>query len=190
MGYAAYALGYLGAKGISGAIKSHRRHCAQTYGAMPTAGGESCGTDIGVTFNPIRAEGGDWSKNSMTAGFGVIGRHRWGFAGLFSYTRDLSMPLGYNNLRQNQNLITATVGPRYAYRQRSYTIFGDVLLGYAHDSDYHPNKFAIQAGGGVNYNLSRRIAVRLPQVYWLRTWDPGDVHQYIQAGAGIVFRLQ
>ena len=110
----------------------------------------------------------------------------------------------------------ATFGPRYTYRQKKYAVYGEALFGFAHGSignsmycfghaipvggvgipgsvcDLLPpqNTFAFRLGGGVDYNLTRRIAIRLPQVHWMRTSFYDSTQNSVQLGAGVVFRLR
>jgi outer membrane immunogenic protein len=101
--------------------------------------------------------------------------------------------------------ITTVFGPRYTWTTPSgrIALFGQGLIGEAHGlggvfpstvgvlSNY--NTFALQAGGGVDWRLSRHYAARLIQADWLRTEFPNagaNVQNNLRLGAGIVFRLQ
>ena len=100
-------------------------------------------------------------------------------------------------------LVTATFGPSYTWRApHDLRIFGQGLFGFASGRDsVFPSPFgaekkayslAAQAGGGVDLDVSRHIAIRLLQADWLRTQLPNgtsNVQNNFQLGAGIVFRL-
>ena len=78
------------------------------------------------------------------------------------------------------NVTTYLFGPRLSWRKLDrFTPFGQVLLGGGHaggtlyTSGANPlgtqNSFAMTAGGGVDWNANRRVAVRLIQSEYLRT---------------------
>ena len=100
-------------------------------------------------------------------------------------------------------LVTATFGPSYTWRApHNLRIFGQGLFGFAcgrdsvfpspYGAEEKASSLAAQAGGGVDLDVSRHIAIRLLQADWLRTQLPNgasDVQNNFQLGAGIVFRL-
>jgi len=112
---------------------------------------------------------------------------------------------------------TFTFGPRYTFRQKRSALYGEALFGMAHANGSvdvtvqgvgsanimsgSANSFALQIGGGYDFSLTRRIALRLPQVHYLRTsldegvfdsnqhGTPGITVNAVQLGAGVVFRF-
>ncbi len=104
------------------------------------------------------------------------------------------------------NLVTATFGPRYTWRpshQARYEIFGEGLVGIANGFDStFPNalgatstasSLAVKAGGGMNLNLRRHLALRLFEADYLRTQLPNatnNAQNNLQLGAGIVLRFR
>jgi opacity protein-like surface antigen len=88
---------------------------------------------------------------------------------------------GYNNgnvlgTGASGTLSTYLFGPRVSYRHFGrITPFGEVLFGAAHASasafgtTNSENSFAMSAGGGVDYRLSHRLAIRPFQVDYLMT---------------------
>jgi opacity protein-like surface antigen len=97
---------------------------------------------------------------------------------LHSMRRDLvsRYPAQYLNTGINGTLSTYLFGPRVSYRHFGrITPFGEVLFGVAHagvsivglgNSD---NTFAMSLGGGVDYKLTNRFAIRPIKVDYLMT---------------------
>jgi hypothetical protein len=103
------------------------------------------------------------------------------------------------------DLITATFGPRYTWHPRHarYALYGQGLVGEAWGmNSVFPNpaganttarSLAVKAGGGVNIDLARHLALRAIEAGYLRTQLPnsaGDAQNNLQLGAGIVLRLR
>jgi hypothetical protein len=103
------------------------------------------------------------------------------------------------------DLVTATFGLRYTWApmRKKYEFFGQGLLGEA--DGFHglfptptgaadsSNSMAVEAGGGMNVTLSRRMALRAFEISWLRTQLPNsdtNVQNNVRFGAGIVFRFK
>jgi len=102
------------------------------------------------------------------------------------------------------DLVTATFGPRYTLplAHDRYAVFGQGLLGEA--NGFHSvfpaasgvnssaGGLALQVGGGVNFSLSRHLAVRAFEADWLRTQLPNgttSVENNLRLGAGLVFKF-
>ena len=103
------------------------------------------------------------------------------------------------------DLVTATFGPRYTWSpaHSRYAIFGQGLLGVANGfNSYFPNvlgvqtvasSLAVKAGGGLNYQLRRHLALRLFEADYLRTQLPNSTNNAqnsLQLGAGVVLRFR
>jgi hypothetical protein len=106
-------------------------------------------------------------------------------------------------------LLTITVGPTYSLTfprhkeaQRPVRFFGEALAGLANGfSSVFPGtqgaqstarSLAVKMGGGMDIDLTPRIAVRVLQADWLRTQLPNgasNVQNNLQVGAGIVWHL-
>jgi hypothetical protein len=132
-------------------------------------------------------------SGTMQGGFGVTAK----VTGLHSSNTGGSIPL---------SIVTATFGPRYTWvrgaEKRSYAFFAQGLVGEANGFDsFFPepgaavtstNSLAVQAGGGIDLRLRRRVAVRVIEANWLRTQLPNattNVQNNLVLGAGIVFRF-
>ena len=91
---------------------------------------------------------------------------------------------------------TYLAGPRFTARARQRTsVFAQVLLGGAHANAggrgfpaYH-DSVAWALGGGLDYRINARVALRLAQVEYLQTRLGGDVQHNLRAGAGIVLHF-
>jgi hypothetical protein len=102
-------------------------------------------------------------------------------------------------------LVTATFGPRYAWAMRGGRLsrFGQGLFGEANGlngvfpapqhSSTTADSLALQAGGGLNVQLSNRIGFREAEAEWLRTQLPNlstNIQKDIHLGTGLVFRVR
>lgn len=105
-------------------------------------------------------------------------------------------------LGQNLQLTTYLAGPRVAVPFRRMTPFGEFMLGGAHAGDsYFPNStsgtssastFAYSTGGGLDYNLSDRLAIRLFDASFLHTSFPNGANgsqRQLQINAGVVMHF-
>jgi len=102
------------------------------------------------------------------------------------------------------DMVTMTFGPRYTWhpaRSRS-AIYGQALVGRANGfnsvfpnargADSSANDLALKVGGGLNYTLSRRIAVRAIEADWMRTQLPNSntgTQDSLQIGTGLILRF-
>jgi len=96
---------------------------------------------------------------------------------------------------------TYLFGPRVSYRHFGrITPFGQVLFGVAHagasafDTTGSQNAFAMTIGGGVDYRLSHRLAIRPLQVDYLMTrfsevTSDAQTQNNLRVSTGIVFRF-
>ncbi|MFP5248243.1 MAG: hypothetical protein ACLGP3_00270 [Acidobacteriota bacterium] len=103
------------------------------------------------------------------------------------------------------DMVTATFGPRYTWApaHRRYEIFGQGLLGeaFAFNSIFptsagaitSDDNLAVKAGGGMNYSLRPRLALRLFEAGYLRTQLPNSTNNAqnnFTLGAGIVLSIR
>ncbi|HEY4903577.1 MAG TPA: hypothetical protein VIH89_08910 [Candidatus Sulfotelmatobacter sp.] len=107
------------------------------------------------------------------------------------------------------NKIAYMFGPRYTFagwnlgtKERSLQIFGEALFGGVHAFNgafptstgltASANSFAMQAGGGVNLVLSRKIGLRLLQADYMRTDLPNSYSKSqndLRLAAGVNYRF-
>lgn len=103
------------------------------------------------------------------------------------------------------DLVTVTFGPRLTWSPHGerFRCYGEASggpskgfnsefpTGSGVDSTSHSGAFLM--AGGANYGLSKRVAVRLFDVHWMRTYFPNattGVQNTLVAGTGIVFHLR
>ena len=158
--------------------------------------------DVAFGYNYIRANAppGGAPKFNAHGGFASIAinwKYWLSIVGEVSGTHanDISV------LGQNLTLLTYAGGPRIDFHVRRTVVFVQGLVGAAHGSDsYFPtssgyttsaNSLAYSAGGGVDYGLSSRWAVRL-QGQYLHTAFPNGVNDsehHLSVGAAVVYRI-
>lgn len=125
---------------------------------------------------------------------------RWGVVGRLDVLHTSNM----EGTGVGLDLITATFGPRYTWtpRMSRFRYYGEILGG---NSEGLNSKFPIQSGfetsadsaafllgGGVNYQLNKRVGIRVFDAHWMRTDFPNatTVNQNtLVAGTGIIIRL-
>jgi hypothetical protein len=103
------------------------------------------------------------------------------------------------------DLVTATFGPRYTWTpaRRRYSLYGQGLLGQAwginsvfpdpSGANAVANSMAIKAGGGMNFNLTPHLGLRLFEVDYLRTQLPNstnNIQNYLTVSTGLVLRFR
>jgi hypothetical protein len=166
--------------------------------------GEVGHLDIAVTYNATLsnttsptnfvAEGGSLQLHGLVyRGFGVVADISGGHAG----------NIGTNGV--GLDMVTTTFGPRYtlAPMGHRWSVFGQALVGEA--NGFHSvfpgvagtldstNSLALQLGGGVNWAMSHRIALRALDADWVRTEFPNgesNVQNNLRLGAGVVLHLK
>jgi outer membrane protein OmpA-like peptidoglycan-associated protein len=105
-------------------------------------------------------------------------------------------------LKQDLTLTTYTAGPRITFRRSRTVTYVQALFGGAHGSNsYFPtgnsfstsaNSFAFSVGGGLDYELSHRLALRVPEVQYLHTTFNNSVNSsqnQLAVGVGVVFKF-
>lgn len=111
---------------------------------------------------------------------------------------------GISSLGQDLTLTTYMAGPKVHYRMGRLVPFGVVLLGRAHGSDsYFPtstgftttaSSFAYSFGGGLDFNITPRFAVRAVQAEYLHTGFPNGTsdnsQHHLSIGVGMVVKFR
>lgn len=159
--------------------------------------------DVSVGYERIQANAPPGICNCFGANGGYLDFNVWlkplfGVVGQFTGAQQSNI----SSLGQNLTLTTFMGGPRFMFPIHRVVPYGEFLLGAAHGSNsYFPigntyetsaSSFAYAPGGGVNFDISRRISVRLVEAHYLHTSLPNGTtnHQnQLQIGAGIVFRF-
>lgn len=159
--------------------------------------------DLSVTYIAERSLKANTSQNFWLQGgsieLGANVYHGWGIAANVTGTHAGS--IGTSNIPLS--LVTATFGPRYRWHaDRRLSVYGEGLAGEANGfrslfptpagSQPEANGLATQVGGGVDYKLSNRLAIRVLDAAWARTQLPNstdNVQNTLRLGAGIVWRF-
>jgi outer membrane immunogenic protein len=100
-------------------------------------------------------------------------------------------------------LTSVVFGPRVAVPARKSSLFAQSLIGFTHGSGSEfpqggnlvssANSFAFDLGAGADYPLTRRIALRIAQVEYLRTSLPNNASGWqnnLRLSAGITMRIR
>lgn len=107
-------------------------------------------------------------------------------------------------LGQDLTLMTYMAGPKVSYRMGRLVPFGLALFGGAHGSDsYFPTttgsttsatSFAYSLGGGLDFNVTSRFAVRAIQAEYLHTAFPNGTsdnsQRHLSLGVGLVVKFR
>jgi outer membrane immunogenic protein len=107
-----------------------------------------------------------------------------------------------NTAHEEISLVSYLFGPRLSWRVHRFTPFTEGLIGGVHGFDATfpsssnstavPDAFAMAAGGGINIDLSRHLALRPFQAdYFLTTLPNAAANRQnsLRLGAGIVFKF-
>ena len=127
-----------------------------------------------------------------------------GGSGYFEYNLSKTTGLiadfgGYANTRINDRLLTYMFGPRFNWRHERLTPYVQFLFGggYVWSGPTYSitqNAFATAAGGGLDYQLTNRIAIKPIQVEYVMTQIDsaagfGSHQNDVRYSAGVVFRI-
>lgn len=167
-------------------------------GGLPTIPGVTLPARTTVTSN-INGGSGSLAYN-VNNWFGMVAD--FGGSGISTFHAS-----GVGDLDVSSTLLTYLFGPRISYRKnKTFTPFAQVLVGGAHITDVSThgvtiakaeNGFAMTAGGGLDWNVNKRFAVRLAQVEYLLTrfTDPfsltgaSGTQNNVRVSAGVVIRF-
>jgi hypothetical protein len=156
--------------------------------------------DLAVTYIAERSLKANTNENFWMQGGSIqIGAnvwHGWGVAADVTGTHAGS--IGSSGVPIS--LVTTTFGPRYRWHaDRTLSLYGQGLIGEANGfrsvfpaqagAQSGSNSFALQTGGGIDYKLSDRVALRVLDAAWLRTQLPNSTdngQNNLRLGAGVV----
>jgi len=137
----------------------------------------------GYSYAYLRANGNGASFNGGSAS-GAYNVTPWlGVVGDFGgYHTDTDGASG--------NLFTYLFGPRINFRQGKFTPFVQGLLGGGHltGPGFSSNAFAMTLGGGLDWNASERIGIRVAQVEYFMTRF-GNTQNGVRVSTGVVFHF-
>ena len=128
-----------------------------------------------------------------------------GGSGSFAYNINSMVGLvadfgGYANTRINDRLLTYMFGPRFSWRHGRLTPYTQFLFGGAYvwnnldTRSITQNAFAMAAGGGLDYTLTRHVALKPIQVEYVMTQIDstkgfGSHQNDVRYSGGVVFRF-
>jgi hypothetical protein len=159
--------------------------------------------DLSATYVAERSLKANTSQNFWMEGgsieLGANISHGWGIAADVIGTHAGS--IGTSGLALSQ--VTTTFGPRYRWHAgHRLSLYGEGLVGEANGfrsifptnsgSQSGANSLATQVGGGMDYSISGRFAVRVFDAAWSRTQLPNstdNVQNNLLLGSGVVLRF-
>jgi opacity protein-like surface antigen len=151
----------------------------------------------------------------LNSGFGIPGVNMNGGSASVSFNPTSSIGIvadfggshiaKVGSLSVDANMYSYLFGPKLAHRSGRWTPFVQALFGGAHVSGSatvpsvavigfgSQNAFAMAVGGGVDWNATNHIGVRLIQAEYLMTRfgvvDSTDTQNNVRISAGVVFRF-
>jgi opacity protein-like surface antigen len=83
------------------------------------------------------------------------------------------------------------VGPRFTYRMEKVTPFAQMLLGVVRENaaDSLTNRFGMTFGGGIDVNITDRIAIRPVQAEYYTIKVQNEFTKNFRYSAGVVIKL-
>jgi opacity protein-like surface antigen len=137
----------------------------------------------GYSFAYLRANGAGASFNGGSAS-GAYNTNSWlGLVGDFGgYHTDTDGESG--------NLFTYLFGPRITFRRGKVTPFVQTLIGAGHltGPGFSKNAFAMTAGGGLDWNASEHLSIRVAQLEYFMTRF-GNTQNGVRVSTGVVFHF-
>ena len=159
--------------------------------------------DLGVSYAAQRSLKAGTGQNFWTQGGAIeLGANVWHGLGIAAnVTGTHTASVGASNIPLS--LVTTTFGPRFRFHAaRRLSIYAEALVGEANGfgsvfpapraSQDSANGLALQFGGGIDYKLGHRYAVRVLDASYVRTQLPNssdNVQNNLHLGAGFVLRF-
>jgi opacity protein-like surface antigen len=162
------------------------------------------GAEVSLGYDYLRANAPPGQCGCFNMN-GFSGEFATGVGHGFSVVADLG---GYhqgnvNSSGQSLWVVNYLFGPRLSYRRsKHWTPFAQFLAGGAHGSGTlygttagasgSANAFSLSAGGGLDWNATRHLSMRLFQVEYLNTRLPNasnNIQNNLRVTAGVVFRF-
>jgi hypothetical protein len=188
---------------LAGAFLASTLAPVRAQGTRPATHKATSFIDVAITYDATHADVIPSSSFWMQGG--SVQLHGRFYGGLGAVADVAGMHIAnINSTGVGLDIVTAAFGPRYTWspaRARN-AVFAQGLVGVAHGfNGVFPfrngvqtaaSSLAAKAGGGVNVNLSPRVALRAFEVNWLRTQLPNSTNNAqndVHFGAGIVFRF-
>ena len=168
--------------------------CAQEESTVPRF-------EVGLTYSGFHTNSGD--NNSQLTANGGAGVFEYNINKWLGAVADLG---GYANTRSgiDDKAFTYLFGPRVNWRRGRLTPYAQALFGggyaWSGANSNNQNAFALAIGAGLDYTLTRHIAIKPLQLEYFRTqFDSerlggatsnfGDHQNGVRYSAGVVFRF-
>ena len=159
--------------------------------------------DVAVTFDAERSLRSATPESFWMQGGSIeLGTNTWRGLGIAAnVTGAHASAIGETTIPLS--IVTTTFGPRYRWHaDHCISVYVEGLIGEGNGfkslfptvrgSQTSANSLAAQAGGGLDYRLSRHVAVRAIEAAWQHTQLPNgtnNVQNGLLLGAGIVVRF-
>jgi len=157
--------------------------------------------EVGLTYSGVHLNAAN--NNSQITGNGGAGSFEYNINKWLGAVADLG---GYANTRSgvDDKLFTYLFGPRFNWRRNRLNPYVQTLFGggyaWSGPNSSSRNAFALAVGGGLDYTLTRHIAIKPVQVEYFRsefdserlggaTTNFGTHQNGVRYSAGVVFLL-
>jgi hypothetical protein len=179
--------------------------CNGSAFAQASHGSKVPAIDVAVTYQAVRSD--QVSGGSFFQQGGAVELHARLFGGLGFVASVSGEHAGSQTTGAAPiSFVTTVFGPRYTFAVRKRaSIFLEAMGGEANafQSNFPAaagsstpqtgaNSLAVLSGGGVDFNLSRHLAIRAVQADWLHTQLPNganNTQNNLRLGAGIVLKF-
>ena len=164
-------------------------------GAVLSAQEETPRYEVGLNYSWLHVNSAN--QDRQRTGNGGSGSFAYNINNVVGLVADFG---GYANTRINDRLLTYMFGPRFSWRHTRLTPYVQFLFGGAYvwndldTSSITQNAFAMAAGGGVDYTLTKHIALKPIQVEYVMTQIDstkgfGSHQNDVRYSGGVVLRF-
>src|SRR6266481_8822629 len=145
-----------------------------TSGAVLSAQEGTPRYEVGLNYSWLHVNSAN--QDRQRTGNGGSGSFAYNINNVVGLVADFG---GYANTRINDRLLTYMFGPRFNWRHSRLTPYVQFLFGggYVWNTPISgvsvtQNAFATAAGGGLDYNLTKRVSIKPIQVEYVMTQIP------------------
>src|SRR6266436_6556353 len=165
-------------------------------GAVLSAQEETPRYEVGLNYSWLHVNSAN--EDRQRTGNGGSGSFAYNINNVVGLVADFG---GYANTRIDDRLLTYMFGPRFNWRHSRLTPYVQFLFGggYVWNTPISgvsvtQNAFATAAGGGLDYNLTKRVSIKPIQVEYVMTQIPatngfGSHQNDVRYSAGVVFKI-
>ena len=163
--------------------------------AILSAQEETPKMEVGLTYSGVHVNSANADR--QRTGNGGAGSFEYNINRVVGIVGDFG---GYANTRTDNRVLTYMFGPRFNWRHARLTPYVQFLFGGAYvwndvsSFDVTQNAFAMASGGGLDWTVSKHIAIKPVQVEYLMTQIDstngfGSHQNDVRYSAGVVFRF-